>query len=156
MLQIGKILKSNGVDGGLLVGFKDVFIEEIQVEEPVYIYFDGLPVPFFIQDITPKGNDKAIIHLNDISSLKDSEEVVGRGIFLDCEEEDPEAEGFVGWSVFNYGTRIGEVTGIEPIPGNLCIYVDDKMIPLHEDFVISADDKKKELRLELPEGILDL
>ena len=156
MLQIGKILKSNGVDGGLLVSFRDVDPEDIQLKEPVYIYFDGLPVPFFIQDLTPKGVDKAIIHLNDIKNLKDAEEVVGQGVFLDTDESEDEDDDFIGWKVFNRGQEVGVVTGTEPIPGNFCIYVGDKMLPLHEDFLISADEKKKELRLDLPDGLLDL
>ena len=61
MLQIAKILKSNGTDGGLLIGLHDIDASEIDLEEPVYITFDGLPVPFFILDITPKGTSKAII-----------------------------------------------------------------------------------------------
>ena len=63
---------------------------------------------------------------------------------------------FIGWEVFDKGERIGAVTGIEPIPGNLCLYIGEKLIPLHEDFIIEADPQKKELFLELPEGILSL
>ena len=46
MQKIAQVLKSNGTDGELLVSFFDIDPEEIDLQEPVFIYMDGLPVPF--------------------------------------------------------------------------------------------------------------
>ena len=154
MLQIAKILKSNGTDGGLLIGVRDIEVGQIDLQEPVFIEFDGLPVPFFIQDLQQRGNSKAIIHLNDITSLADAEEVVGRGLFVEGEWEEEEEMDFTGWTLLNRGVEVGTVTGMEPIPGNLCLYVGDALVPLHEDLIISADPAARTLNLDLPEGLL--
>jgi 16S rRNA processing protein RimM len=154
MLQIAKILKSNGTDGGLLIGVRDIEVGQIDLQEPVFIEFDGLPVPFFIQDLQQRGTSKAIIHLNDITSLADAEEVVGRGLFIEGEWEEEEELDFTGWTLLNRGERVGTVTGMEPIPGNLCLYVGDALVPLHEDLIISADSTTRTLNLDLPEGLL--
>lgn len=156
MLQIAKVLKSNGVDGGLLVGAPEVELQDL--EGPVFIEFDGLPVPFFIQDCRNRGVGKYIIHLNDITSLDDAEEVVGRAIYFDGEfEDDEQEENFVGWTILDKGHVVGTVQDIEPIPGNLCLYVEaasgQVMIPLHEDFILSADPENQQLDLDLPEGL---
>ncbi len=156
MLQIAKVLKSNGVDGDILIGIRNIEIQDIDLKEPVFIYFDGLPVPFFIESITPKGTGKAIAHLTDVDSLKDAEEIVGEGIFLDAELEEDGEEDFTGWTIFDRDREVGKVTGMEMIPGNPCLYLGERLIPLHEDFILDADPQKKELRLELPEGILDI
>lgn len=153
MLQIAKILKSNGTDGGILVGLYDCCTEDFDLKEPVYIEFDGLPVPFFIESIQPKGTTKAIMHITDVCSLEDAEEIVGRPMFLDAEWEDDDEPDFTGWTVFDRGQELGTVTGSEPIPGNYCIYVGEIMIPLHEDFVISADPEARRLDLDLPVGL---
>lgn len=153
MLQIAKILKSNGTDGGILIGVRDIAVDQIELKEPVFIYFDELPVPFFIQDIRQRGASKAIIHLNDVCTLEDAEEIVGREIYIDAEFEEEEEDGFVGWTVLNRGQHYGVVTGVEPIPGNLCIYIGDTLIPLHEDLIISADPQLRVLDLEIPEGL---
>ena len=153
MLQIAKILKSNGTDGGVLVGLYDVTPEEIDLKEPVYIEFDGLPVPFFILDISPKGSSKAIIHLNDVENLTDAEELVGRAIMADIEFEEDEFEDFTGWKILDNGKTVGICTGIEPIPGNPCLMIGGILIPLHEDFIIGADPALKELNLDLPKGL---
>lgn len=159
LLQIGKVLKSNGTDGGLLMGFRDIDLEDISLEEPVFINFDGLPVPFFIQTLTPKGNGKAIVHLNDIRDLKDAEEVVGQAVYADYLEEEEGDDGFealVGWTV----AGAGKVTGFLDFPANPCLEVmtgkGEVIIPLHEDLIISMDQKRREIRMDIPDGLLDL
>ena len=154
MLQIAKILKSNGTDGGLLIGVRDIEVGQIDLQEPVFFEFDGLPVPFFIQDLQQRGTSKAIIHLNDINSLADAEEVVGRAVYIEGEWEEEEELDFTGWTLLNRGVRVGTVTGMEPIPGNLCLYVGDALVPLHEDLILSADSATRTLDLDLPEGLL--
>ena len=153
MLQIARIIKSNGTDGGILLGLRDMEIGQIDLEEPVFIEFDGLPVPFFILDIKPKGASKAVVHLNDVTSLEDAEEIVGRAVYVEGEYEEEEEEDFTGWTIYDRDRRLGEVTGMEPIPGNLCLYIGDLLIPIHEDFIIDADPQARIMKLELPEGL---
>lgn len=98
MLAIARILKSYGTDGGLLVS-SDVDLESLEKGEPVYIVYDGLEVPFFISACTPKGN-RYILHLTDISTLEDADEVVGRDILADV-SEDADGPDFIGWTVYD-------------------------------------------------------
>ena len=165
LLQIAKVLKSNGTEGGLLLGFRDISPEDIDLKEPVFIYFDGLPVPFFIESFQRKGNDKAIVHLTDIRSLDEAEEVVGSAVYAEEDtikgyEDDGEMslEDFIGWIIFNRDVRVGEVVDYEDIPGNPCLYVDTEngqaMIPLHEDFILSVDPESGEMSMDLPDGLV--
>lgn len=161
MLRIAKVLKSNGVDGDVLVSAPDVALEEIQ--GPVLIDFDGLPAPFFIESCTRRGTGKYIVHLTDVSNLTDAEEMVGRFLWSDEVEEEEDAQhDFTGWKVLNRGELVGTVSDCEPIPGNYCLYLkpaagnsdDELMIPLHEDFILSLDEETMTLDLNLPEGLL--
>ena len=159
MLRIAKVLKSNGVDGDVLVSAPDVALEDLQ--GPVFIDFDGLPAPFFIESCTRRGSGKYIIHLTDVCNLEDAEELVGRFLWSDeVEEDDDEAQDFTGWKVLNRGDYIGTVTEYEPIPGNLGLYIkpaedaDEIIIPLHEDLIISIDEESLTLNLNLPDGLL--
>ena len=156
MLAVAKVIKSFGTDGGLLLS-SDVDLESLDFKEPVFIVFDGLQVPFFILDYQAKGA-RAVVHLNDVDNLEDAEEMVGRTIYADVEMEEDDEPDFTGWTILDRGTRIGTCTGIEPIPGNPCLYVklDDgrePLIPLHEDFVASVDEASRTLSLNLPEGL---
>ena len=158
MLQIAKVLKSNGTQGDILLGFKDWGIEDIDTEEPVFINFDGLPVPFFIECLQAKGTSKAIAHITGVDNLEDAQEIVGQAVYIDAEVQEDEFEDFTGWTEFDHGKQLGLVSGCEPIPGNLCLYVSTKtnreiLIPLHEDFILEADVQEKILRTSLPEGL---
>lgn len=164
MLQIAKVLKSNGTDGDVLLGFKTIQPEDIDTKEPVYIYFDGLPVPFFIESLTKKGSDKAIAHLNDINCLRDAEEIAGQAVYADYLEEIDDEDDFSaleGWTVNDAGgNTVGTVSQFIDIPANPCLEVETKngaaIIPLHEDLIISLDQKTRILEMEIPDGLLDL
>ena len=119
--QVAQVLKSNGTDGELVLGFRDIAPEDINLEEPVFIVFDGLPVPFFIESFTKRGNTKALVHLTDICSMEDVEEIEGKAVYV-AEDSMPEMsleeDGYaalVGWMVLtpgDFSTSL-EMTGDE-------------------------------------------
>ncbi|MCH5172852.1 MAG: hypothetical protein J1D85_01450 [Bacteroidales bacterium] len=154
MLPVAKILKSNGTCGDILAGFSVTEISEIDTREPVFIEFDGLPVPFFIESLTPKGASRAIIHLTDVENLRDAEELVGREILIDAEEDDSEENDFIGWTLYNRDEPAGEISGMELIPGNPCLCIGTALVPLNEDLIVSADPEKRILVMDLPDGLL--
>ena len=146
------------------MGFRDVMPEDIDPKEPVFIEFDGLPVPFFFDSFSRKGRDKVIAHLTDVVSLEDAEELVGRAVLAEEDsvaeygDEGPSLDDFVGLVVYNRDARVGEITDYEDIPGNPCLYVEtaagQAMIPLHEDFIISIDPDAGEIVMDLPDGLV--
>ena len=160
MLRIAQVLKSNGTDGELLISFFDVAPEDIDLQEPVYIEFDGLPVPFYFESFTPRGVNRALVRLTGVHSLKDADELSGAAIYADYFEED-EADDLTGWTVISAdGTTIGTVTDYEDIPGNTCLWVrrpsgDEVLLPFHEDLVMGMDPTSHTLTLSIPDGLLN-
>ena len=178
--QVAQVLKSNGTDGELVLGFRDIAPEDINLEEPVFIVFDGLPVPFFIESFTRRGNSKALVHLTDIESQEDVEEIVGKAVYIDGDnipEMTLEEDGYaalIGWTVLTPSgdfhdvipeededmefMEVGEITDFIDIPNNPCIEVETKngavMIPLHEDFILSVDPEYQEIIMQIPEGLI--
>ena len=157
MLRIAQVLKSNGTQGELLISFFDVAPEDIDLQEPVFIEFDGLPVPFYFESFTPRGTNRALVRLTGVHSLKDADELSGAAIYADYFEEEEE-EDLVGWEVHDAdGTVIGTVTDYEDIPGNTCLWVkrpgaEEVLLPFHEDLIVSLADGI--LTLRIPEGLL--
>jgi len=103
--QVAQVLKSNGTDGELVMGFREIAPEDINLKEPVFIIFDGLPVPFFIESFTRRGNSKALVRLTDICSMEDVEEIAGKAVYVEennLPELSLEEDGYaalVGWTV---------------------------------------------------------
>ncbi len=167
LLPMGRVLKSNGTDGQLLVSFRGYGPEDIDTKEPVFIYFDGLPVPFFIDSLQQRGSSKALVHLSGIRSKEDADEVAGSDLYMRAGsltgDEDGEEglllEDLPGWKVSDPDGKVwGTVADYEDIPGNPCLYIETAdgqvMIPLHEDFILSVDEEARLLTLDLPEGLV--
>ena len=182
--QIAQVLKSNGTDGELVLGFREIAPEDINLIEPVFIVFDGLPVPFFINSFVKRGNTKALVHLTDICSMEDVEEIIGKAVYVSKDslpELSLEEDGYaalVGWTVLtpcrivdgvpilinNSATEdaelceVGEIADFMDIPNNPCIEVETEngavMIPLHEDFILSVDPENQEIIMQIPAGLI--
>ena len=161
MQRIGQVLKSNGRDGELLVSFSGIAPEDIDLEEPVFIEFDGLPVPFYFEAFSQRGNSRALVRLTGVHSLTDADELAGAVLYAEDDLYEDEEEDLTGWTVLDAdGTKVGTVSAHEDIPGNPCIWVEtghgESLLPLREELVLDVDETEKTLRMEIPEGLLDL
>lgn len=161
LLPFAKVLKSNGTEGELVLRLQETAPEDINQMELVFIFYDGLPVPFFIQECSLKGS-KLFIRLNDITSYEDAEEVVGRNVYIERPEgyeNKDDLSNLIGWSVLNSsGDKIGIIKDVEDIPGNPCIYIDtgenQVMIPLNEELILSVEASSKEISIDIPQGLI--
>ena len=170
MLQIAQVLKSNGTDGELVMGFREIAPEDINLQEPVFIVFDGLPVPFYIESFSKRGNTKALVRLTGICSMEDVEEITGKAVYIEEDQlpemslEDDGYAALVGWMLLTPAEdedaliEVGEITDFLDIPNNPCIEVETEngavMIPLHEDLILSIDPEYQEIIMQIPEGLL--
>ena len=175
--QIAQVLKSNGTDGELVMGFRDIAPEDINTKEPVFIYFDGLPVPFFMDSFVKRGSNKALVHVTDVKNFDDAEELVGKAVFADWsayegEFDEGDFSMLVGWTLLKPAgeleendeeeeyevEEVGEITDFIDIPGNPCLEIKttegtEGIIPLHEDLILSVDPESREIIMEVPEGL---
>ena len=116
--QVAQVLKSNGTDGELVMGFREIAPEDINLKEPVFIVFDGLSVPFFIESFTKRGNSKALVRLTDIRSMDDVEEIAGKAVYVEensLPELSLEEDGYaalVGWMVLTPGGDVSTSLGM--------------------------------------------
>ena len=173
--QVAQVLKSNGTDGELVMGFREIAPEDINLNEPVFIVFDGLPVPFFIESFTKRGNSKALVRLTDICSMEDVEEIAGKAVYIEEDnlpEMSLEEDGYaalIGWILLTPEIpdqvgedmeviEVGEITDFIDIPNNPCIEVETEsgavMIPLHEDLILSVDPEYQEIIMQIPAGLI--
>lgn len=183
------MLKSNGTDGQVVIRLFDVDCEGFDYDsfdfekEPVFIFFDELPVPYFVDIAQERGASKILAWLTDVHSLEDAEELVGKSLYYKLPEDsaDDLATDFNGWELYDSGmstksreqdstmlgnglrdkgnaVRIGTVTGLEDIPGNPCLEIGTPngpvLVPLHEDLIVEIDEKARRLVMKIPQGLL--
>ena len=161
LLPIGQVLKSYGTDGEIFIRIFNDFFDYFEDKEPVFLFYDGLPVPFSISSFNPKGNNKAIVRLREIDSAEEAEEIAGREIFapaadrLSYEEDSPEY--FIGFTLYNQdNNKIGIIGDVHDFSGNICFELENSkiLIPFNEDLVISFNEKTRSITLEISEGLL--
>ena len=143
------------------MSFSGISPEDIDLEEPVFIEFDGLPVPFYFEAFSQRGNSRALVRLTGVHSLTDADELAGAVLYAEDDLYEDEEEDLTGWTVLDAdGTKVGTVSAHEDIPGNPCIWVEtghgESLLPLREELVLDVDETEKTLRMEIPEGLLDL
>ncbi len=149
-----RILKSYGTEGGVIVSAPEVDIEE-RANEPVFISFDGLPVPFFIEEVSPRGGAKYFVKLEDIDSLEAAEELVGKDADFEEDGEDY-ADEIIGYTLCNQnGTPVGKITAYEDIPGNPCLEIEGgTLIPCPDELIVKVDNRNRKIWLEIADGLL--
>lgn len=167
---VAEVIKTFGVNGELVLKLYSSFPEEIDLEEPVFIEIDGIPVPFYFKSFRFNGKNKAIVVFDDFESDILVQEYVGLKVWYDddlLQEEDddePSPADFIGFKVLTHTDSpqmIGTVEDYYDYPNNPLFQVmtaDDQeiLLPVNEDFIVAIDDEQETLYVVLPEGFLSI
>jgi 16S rRNA processing protein RimM len=165
--RIGDVLKTFGANGGLIVKIQeDVPRTILQNKEPVFIYIDGLPVPFYIKAAEYKGTSKLVVVFEDMETEALATELIGKSIYLASKEAAAEPGGseldiLVGYTAIdkNYG-ELGVVKEVMDIPGNPCLVLSGQatevIVPLNQELITGIDRQKKQIHLNVPNGLVEL
>lgn len=168
LLPVAQIVKSYDVNGEVVIRMTSGILDDYNFKkEPVYIFFDGLPVPFFISSFKTKGSNGALVKFETINDFSHSEELVKREIFVDSTTIDPDsievdedeamAAFLIGFKVKDQSGRlVGEISDYYNYPNNPCIELEGKwLVPFNEDLILKLDNKKRVMTMTIPAGLLD-
>lgn len=150
-----KVLKSWGTEGQVVISATPDDLEILESDEPVFIDFDECPVPFFIETLEQKGR-RCIVKFEDIDDARHAEELVGRELRSEYDEQEEDAS-VIGMTVKDAdGTTVGTVTDFNDFGGNMCITVEHKgkdiLLPFHEDLILEVCDEV--ITMQIPQGLL--
>ncbi|HPW78305.1 MAG: Ribosome maturation factor RimM [Bacteroidetes bacterium ADurb.Bin037] len=167
-LPLATVRKTFGKGGELILKFRpDVpqnIINQLNTKEPVFIQVDGIPVPFYFTFVTLRGNDQAMVCLENYLSESLAAEWVGKTILYKAGAKGSQDGGIllVGYT-FTAKTkggkkREGTVSGFFDYPGNPCLELEfgdgqRTLLPFHEDFINNINNRRRSLDLFLPEGL---
>jgi 16S rRNA processing protein RimM len=144
-----------------------VKVKDFKKRNTVFIEFDGLLVPFFIESFQEKSSDSAIVKLLDIDTETQAKEYCGRDVYISGEQVSKAGKQNTGMPVLSGYNVIDKNLGFVGIADEIMDIVSnpllmvkngerDFLIPLHENIILGVDHKKKELRILAPEGLFDL
>lgn len=165
--------KPHGVKGEITFHFSDDVFDRMDADY-VVIEVEGILVPFFIEEYRFRSDETALLKLDGIDTLEQARELTNSEVYferrLSDENEGPTMAAIVGYCLVNDedGTEIGEIVGIDDSTANTLFEVkrtgipdgspsiSPMLIPVAEEFIKGIDNDKREIRVTLPEGLLEL
>jgi len=166
-ISLGSVIKIHALKGELLLE-TELNLDENQIDtEWVFLEYQGQLVPFFVEYLNPSGSSNAYLKVEDISSIDQAREWLGRGVFIPSSSitrvkpKAPSIHVLQGFQVIDEKTGpLGKVNAILELQNNPLIQIleDEKeiLIPLSDSIILSIDHKKRILHIRAPEGLIDL
>lgn len=165
-INIGKFVAVHGLRGELLLkhtlgkktslkGLKALFVEE---KKSAFL-------PWFIESAKAKNDSELFIKLEGINTREAAIQLAQKQVWL------PEADfkkfahqaapaGLLGYTIIEKGKPLGKILELIEQPHQLICRLEisgkEVLIPLHEDSLKKIDHPKKQVLVELPEGLLDI
>lgn len=164
--SIGKFVATFGLQGDLVLrhhlgkktalkGLETLFIEDKKDEF----------LPYFIETIKIKTADELFIKIDGINSKESAQKLVQKLVWL-IEEEFHKHAGksapisLLGFHMIHEGQDLGEVLEVIEQPHQVLCRIDWKgkeaLIPIHEETLVKIDKTKKQVLVQLPDGLLDV
>jgi 16S rRNA processing protein RimM len=162
MKTIGRITKTYGFEGAVVVRSESGITGEPQQGEPVFVVTDGIPVPFFTREAYCTAPDTLIISFDDYPTPESVAHLRGCEVLAHGGEEPADdLKALKGFTLTDTVTGLsGTVTGIIQNPGQLMAVAliggQEVYIPLHLDLIVSVDKRHKAITMALPEGLISL
>ncbi len=164
--NIGKLVAVFGLQGELILqhrlgkkttlkGLKTVFLEEKKDEM----------LPWFIETVRSKGPEDLYIKLEGLDTKEAARRVVQKEVWLTEADFIAYAGSsapisLVGFRMLDGTTDLGEILEVIEQPHQVLCKIDlagkEALIPVHEETLLKVDKKKREVHVQLPDGLLDV
>jgi 16S rRNA processing protein RimM len=165
-ILLGRITKVSGYEGAVTVKLERFFSEKLPHMESVFLEIEGRPVPFFISASEYSGADILKLQFDGYDSSEKVNEFIGCQVYLTTAapvgKKIENVQNLSGFSVLTSDNIVlGSVDEVIQNPGQWLLSVVSDMgktilIPLHENFIVKIDKKKKILIMDLPEGLTEI
>lgn len=160
--HIGTFIKPHGLQGAITCHVDALFIEAFQRADMIFIDQDGSLVPYRILALSPLTKDRFKLTLEEIDSIESANALRARHFYMPQESlpkhTQVELDGFEV-QVDGHGT-LGHLVQIIEQSSQALIEVSSGeqswLIPFVDDFIIDVDIEARILRLDLPDGLLDI
>jgi 16S rRNA processing protein RimM len=167
IVPIGHFAKPHGIKGEINL-ILSVGVSFDEWEEPYIVCeMEGILVPFYLEEYRYKSDTTLFVKLENVDSDETARELANREAFCPPEVVSGSDDDrltwshFIGYKVFDttYGL-VGEIIDIDESTPNILFVINYKdnelLIPATEELILSADPAGKQLKVELPDGLLDL
>lgn len=164
VFKIGRLGKPHGVRGEINMQTIDDTLYDTEAEY-VVLMIDGILVPFFFEEYRWKNDETVLAKFCDIDTQERAAELTGCDVFFPRSiAESASEEGNVSWAQIvgyalldTYNNMVGRIAAVDDQTINLLFELEDgRLIPANEQLIHNIDTEKREITMEIAEGLLDL
>lgn len=165
VFKIGIINKPHGVKGEVSFTFTDDIFDRVEDCDYLVLLLDGILVPFFIEEYRFRSDNVALVKFEGIDSTEKARTLTNVEVyypvkFMDDQEEISSWNYFIGFRVedIHHGC-LGTVVDVDDATMSVLFVIEngdeEVLLPAHEEFILDIDRKKKILKVDIPDGLLD-
>ena len=161
--KIGRLGKAHGVKGEVSFQFTDDIFDSMDAEYLV-LDVDGILVPFFMEEYRFRNDSVCLVKFCDVDTQQRAQELTGCDVYFpralaEEAEETPSLSSLVGFKIVSVpdGSTIGTIAAIDDTTQNILFDLEDgTLIPASDELIANIDVNKKEIIMNIPEGLLDI
>ena len=161
--KIGRLGKAHGVKGEVSFQFTDDIFDSVDADYLV-LDVDGILVPFFMEEYRFRNDSVCLVKFCDVDTQQRAQELTGCDVYFpralaEEAEETPSLSSLVGFEIVRVsdGFAIGKITAIDDTTQNILFELEDgTLIPASDELIENIDVSKKEIIMNIPEGLLDI
>ncbi len=164
--KIGKLVAVHGLKGELVL--KHELGKKTSLKGLAAFFIEDKKnsfLPYFIEEARIKSDDEVYVKIEGISTREIAMKFTQKEIWLpepDFKKYAAKAApaNLLGYTIINQNESLGQILEVIEQPHQLLCRLEIKekevLIPLNEDFLQKIDHRKKEVIVELPEGLLEV
>jgi len=166
--MVGKLGKPHGISGAFRFLLQRELKSKAKFPKHFMVQVKGSFLPWFIQSVEWIGFNEGFILFEEITSPERAKQFSGAELFMAAKDvqiylkkQSQDIDYLIGYSISD--KAMGEIGIIEEMienPGQILLSVKHQgrevMIPFVEDFVVDINTRKKQILVDLPEGLLEL
>ena len=161
--KIGRLGKSHGVKGEISFQFDDDIFDRVDAEYLV-LDIDGILVPFFMEEYRFRNDTVCLVKFCDIDTQQRAQELTGCDVYFpralaEEGEEMPSLASLIGLCIVDTSSKktVGRIAAIDDTTQNILFELEDgTLIPASDELIESIDINKKEIIMNIPNGLLDI
>ena len=166
MIRIGKIVATHGLQGAMVVSHIIGHSDWLKKDDPLFIELNKESyIPYFTSQLKAANEDEYIVNLEEVESVEEARKLIGKHIYVQEEILSKQAADspllWIGFQVIDQ--EHGNLGPIEDIMqtasqwlAKLTYKDSEVLIPLVDQTIVQVNLKARWLRVDLPEGLLEV
>ena len=166
LIKIGHIAAAHGVEGQLVLQHNLGRKSDLAGVESFFLETqEGRFLPYFLTEVRARDASESLLRVEGINTREKALALIRKAVWLETPVAQKLADksapiALLGFVVMDQGKPLGPVLEVIEQPAQILLRLDvegkEVLAPLHEGTLEGIDHKKRLIKLNLPEGLLDI